>query len=250
VFDQKTLAVLNRTEEDPNKPVSFDLSCIEFAYILDGTATFTITMYIDSSGGSPDFDSLTQVGSSMTGSLASSSGETELVTVTPSSPMTVTFPNSSANLIIALTINTFSGSFFYGSGQYNPKAVGKKAETFVSGPCLSEGTVIEPASVFNKASDLSLLDNYQWYVQVTKAAPSSSTSEPTEQPSGAPTVEPIITSTTAAPSTSPTAAPTTAPTAAPTAEVVIVSTDDLARAPCSSEAQIKDQRANEVITVY
>jgi len=186
VLDYDTLDLATTAD-----PLTFTLECIEFAYLLDsGTASYTIRVFIDSNGGDPDFASMTQVGSDMTGSVSYDDKETELATVTPAQPFTVTLPSSSASVVVTLTVNSIpSDGYFWGRGRYNPSAVGTHKETFVAGLCYGSGTLIGTASFFNAAFSTSYMDNYQWYVQLTKSDPPSSDS-PTSSPSLAPTALP------------------------------------------------------------
>lgn len=187
VFDYATLGLAN----EDNSPLTFNIECIEFAYLLTdtGTATFTIDVYIDQTGGNPDMASLVHVGSSMADSVSYSEDVTKLFTVTPSSPIAVTLPDTTATVVVALTINTGT-DIMIGRGQYNPSAVGTPQETFGSGPCSS--AIIYPMSVFNNAWGYSSFNNYQWYVQLTKSLSSFS---PTIQPTVLqllPTIQPSV----------------------------------------------------------
>jgi hypothetical protein len=184
VFDYDTLGLATTSN-----PLAFVLECIEFAYLLDsGSASFTIKVFIDSSGGTPDFASMTQVGSDMPASVSFNTGETELASVTPAEAILVTLPSTSASVVVALTVDTKpSEGYFWGRGRYNPSAVGTHKETFLSGQCYGGGGYINTATFFNAAFGTSYMDNYQWYVHMTKSALPVSLS-PTMVPSESPTI--------------------------------------------------------------
>lgn len=180
-FDYATLGLASSSS-----PLAFTLECIEFAYLLESeSATFTLRVFVDSSGGAPDFSSMTQVGSDMPGAVAFNEENTEVVTVTPAQPFTVTLPSASASVVVALTIDSGpSEGYFWGRGQYNPAAIGTPKETFLSGPCYGGGNYINTASFFNAAFGTTSLDDYQWYVQLTKSEPAA-TAAPSAHPTPA-----------------------------------------------------------------
>ena len=214
VFDYDTLGLVDEDES----PLSFDIECVEFAYILQGYATFTVRLFIDSTGGAPDIASMTQVGSGMTGSLSSSSKATQLASVSPTSPIHIDLPDTTATVVVAFSLDSLvldNDGLFYARGQYNPSAVNTYKETYGSGPCNNgDETIIRPNTVYNEAySWASSLDNYQWYVQLTKSASSfAPTSSPSSTPVSVPTATPFHTSSPIATS-SPSSAP--APTPSP-----------------------------------
>ena len=189
VFDYSTLGLAN--EDDTL--LSFSLECVEFAYILMGKATFTVDVYVDSTGGNPDCSSMSRVGDSMSGSVESVpvSEETGLFTVQPSSPISFTLPDKVATVVVALTVNSMDGSF-HGRGQHNPSAVGTTyKEYFFTGSCEIGYDGILPVSLLNDAADKAHFDELHWQVQLKK---SSSTfqlsSEPLEMPFGVPSQQP------------------------------------------------------------
>ena len=100
----------------------------------------------------------------MPGSVTAAAEETELITATPASPISITLPDILATVVVTLTMDS-KCDYFYGRGQHNPSAVDTYKETFFSGPCYGSGTLIAKMSFLNAAWDLAAWDDYQWYVR-------------------------------------------------------------------------------------
>jgi hypothetical protein len=49
--------------------------------------------------------------------------------------MSVTLPDASATVVVAMTVNSVGGDYFYERGQHNPSAVGMYNVTYFGGPC-------------------------------------------------------------------------------------------------------------------
>jgi len=151
VFDQKTF-----------KLKKFSLSCIQFAYFMEGRTNVTIDVYIDTTGGAPDYASMELV-HSFSAVTINAVGQLQVQTVSAEEEIPIKFGNSKETLVIVLTTPVMDEGFITGGGQENSNVIGTTGETYVGGKCREDFE-----SFYDYANDhgMSVIAENQWYVRV------------------------------------------------------------------------------------
>ena len=148
-----------------------EISCIEFAYRSLGQDELTLSLYVDSTGGNPDVDSLTLV-DSITVSSKNSNLYPQLQTVSFGTPVLIPFPNKHATLVVTLSFTPNTGLFVLGA-QRNHQLTKENEETFLSGDCID--VFDHDGTEFVAYSDLDY--SGQWYVKLTGTSDESDSND-------------------------------------------------------------------------
>jgi len=144
-----------------------NISCIQFAFYMLGAADVTVTVYIDSNGGVPDYDSMRTL-HVYDAQTINAGGNFQSQTVS-ADPFPVNFLNADETLVVVLSMPSLSEGYIYGAGSVNAAAVGTVGETYVGG-CVASDFVTYHSwatnnNVFGHA--FSATANNQWYVSIT-----------------------------------------------------------------------------------
>ena len=152
---------------------NLSISCVEFAYRVLGQQELTLLLYVDETGGDPDIGSLTLI-ENVTVSSISSYFYPQLQTVSFESPVSVSFPNKDATLVVALSMSLSTGAFESGA-QKNPEVTNTYKGTFFGGSCIDdfdhEGTEFMPYTEIDETQ--------HWYVKLTGTSEAISTDDHT-----------------------------------------------------------------------
>lgn len=147
---------------------NLSISCIEFAYRVLGPQELTLSLYIDETGGNPDIDSLTLV-ENVTVLSINSYLYPQLQTISFEVPVSVSFPNKNATLVVALSMPLGIGAFEAGA-QKNPEVTNTYKGTFFGGSCI--GDFDHAGTEFMSYSEID--EDQHWYVKLTGTSDAAS----------------------------------------------------------------------------
>lgn len=135
-----------------NQLDGLEISCIEFAYRSLGQEELTLSLYVDSTGGAPDLESMTLLGN-ITVHSKNSDLFPQLQTLSFENPVPIHFPNNDATLVVTLSVSLTAGVILPGS-QDNDAIKNTNKVTYLSGDCMVGGA-------------FEAYDDSVWYVKLT-----------------------------------------------------------------------------------
>lgn len=145
---------------------NLNISCIEFSYLGMGSIDFTLELYIDTTGGNPDLDSMIFLDSVPVSSINSlASYQTQ--TVSFPAPVTINFPDKIATLVVVMSIPNYEVGALLPAGMRNSAVSGTYLNTFFGGDCASFFS--EDDSGFVSYSEVNFSPTskkYQWDVKL------------------------------------------------------------------------------------
>jgi len=140
----------------------FKLSCIQFGYFMEGVTDVTINVYIDSTGGEPDYPSLELI-ASLPATTINAVSEMQVQTVSLDKELEIEFSNADETMVVILSTPIMSEGFILGGGQSNAAVMGSVGETYIGGDCLPD---FVPYDVYATEANLTSQVENQWYVRV------------------------------------------------------------------------------------
>lgn len=160
-----------------------------------GKTNITIDVYVDSTGGVPDYASFELV-TSISAFTINAVGQMQVQTVSTTDAPLITFPNADATLVVVMSAPLMAEGFIYGGGQPNAAVIGTTGETYVGGACRED---FQDFSSYASSNNNAANARNQWYVRLH-----GSSVEQTKTPTARPTSAPSPKGATNAPSMSPT----------------------------------------------
>jgi hypothetical protein len=104
-----------------------DMSCIQFGYFMEGQTDVTLGLYIDTTGGDPDWDSMVLIGET-TVTTINAVGQFQVQTVSFPDTVPVSFSNAAETLVIVMTVPLLSEGFILGGGAANEDVINTLGE--------------------------------------------------------------------------------------------------------------------------
>ena len=106
-----------------------DLSCIQFGYFMEGQTEVTLGLYIDTTGGDPDWESMELIGEVVVTTI-NAVGQFQVQTVTFPDAVPVAFSNTEETLVLVMTVPVMSEGFILGGGAANEDVVNTPGNLF------------------------------------------------------------------------------------------------------------------------
>lgn len=157
-------------------------SCLEFGYAAAYASDVTVNLYIDSSGGDPNYDDMMLFKTTTTKVFSTANwGATHSVSVGDAA---IDFPSPHATLVVEVKFPardaTHSGDGHFGFGFEDASHSDQSTGTFIGGSCIGNNLYSHKYVWNNFYSQTTSVQDRQWYVSLTGPLP---TREPTTQPS-------------------------------------------------------------------
>jgi hypothetical protein len=151
-------------QQDPSWNINTTITCLQFATLALGSVDVTLELFVDSSGGEPNYADMTLMGGMSVKAVNAWSYQVQ--TATFASPVDIQFNNKESTLVVVMSFPTPSVSIALPAGSFNEAATGTSDGTYVGGSCLS-GSDPDFISWLEYNNGDNGEDDLQWFVKLS-----------------------------------------------------------------------------------